>query len=389
MATPPRNRGTANAGQNTDARAGQRQQPNANRADPVSRENDNVQGDRQRSLYEETGSIFEKGDNSLEKVQLNAGLGVFANANAMNMFGFNHRKTYLPTANNSDSQGYVFFTRPDLRLSYDNLAQDRIMALMLNSTPDSVWGWVRATLSPRIASKQFPSPFVDNQNPFIPILTNNLHSLSGWSEITMDPYVSEAGIYNEAISLSDGFSKDYSVKNLNATFSNQIGDPINKLFHVWVRYAMLVKEGIMDPFLPNIILNIVDYQTRIYRIILDPTKRYIQNIAACGAAFPLNTQLAAKFDYDHDKPRQDQSDEVSIQFQTIGMEYDDPILMVEFNALVDGYCPGIKKGEFVKLSDSEKRLYNMIAIPRINMENLKLEWYVSNKDYEFYKGIKG
>ena len=342
----------------------------------------NLQNQADIDRYENTGSIFENNDSTLKKIQINAGLGEFTAANALNMYGLNHNKTRLPTAHNADSQGYVFFTRPDLNLSYYNLAQDRTFALMLNSKPDSVWGWVRATLSPRIAPTQFPSPFVNNNNPFIPILSNNLLNLSGWSEITMEPMTTDAGIYNEAISMADGFSKDYSVKSLNAQFENQIGDPINKLFYIWVRYAMLVKEGVMDPFLPNIILNIIDYQTRIYRIILDPTKRYVQNIAAIGAGFPLNSQLSAKFDYAHDKPLQDQSNEISVQFQTIGMEYDDPILMVEFNTLVDAFCPGIKKGEYVKLSSAEKKMFNMLAIPRINLDNMKLEWYVSKQDYQ-------
>lgn len=329
---------------------------------------------------ESTGSVFENDDNTLRRLQLTGGLGDFTAANALNMYGLNHMKMPLPTSGNKESQGYVFFTRPDLNLSYHNLAQDRQFALMLNNPPDSVWGYVRAVLAGR-GAKNYPSPFVNPYNPFIPILSNNLKNLSGWSEITVEPTTSESGIYNEAHSIADGFSKDYSVKNLTATFSNQIGDPINKLFTVWTRYSMMVKDGTMDPDLEYTIMNIIDYNTRIYVLVMDPTKRYIQNIAAVGAAFPLNSQLSAKFDYDKEKPYKDSSDDISIQFQCMGMLYDDPILMAEFNILVDAFCPMIRNGKYRKLTDAEKKAHNMLAIPRINTETGKLDWYVDPKNY--------
>lgn len=329
---------------------------------------------------ESTGSVFENDDNTLRRLQLTGGLGDFTAANALTMYGLNHMKMPLPTSGNKDSQGYVFFTRPDLNLSYHNLAQDRQFALMINNPNDSVWGYVRAVLAGR-GAKDYPSPFVNPNNPFIPILTNNLKNLSGWSEVTVDPQTSDAGIYNEAHSMADGFSKDYSVKNLNATFSNQIGDPLNKLFTTWTRYSMMVKEGVMDPYLEYLIMNIIDYNTRIYVLVMDPTKRFIQNIAATGAAFPLNSQLAAKFDYDKEKPLKDSSDDISIQFQCMGMIYDDPILMAEFNMLVDAFCPMISQGKYKKLTGEEVKAHNMLGIPRINTETGQLDWYVSPNNY--------
>lgn len=334
----------------------------------------------EKTKLESTGSVFDKDDGTLRRLQLAGGLGDFTAANALNMYGLNHMKMTLPTSGNKDSQGYVFFTRPDLNLSYHNLSQDRQFALMLNNPKDSVWGYVRAILAGR-GAKDYPSPFVNPNNPFIPILTNNLKNLSGWSEITIEPTTSEAGIYNEAHSIADGFSKDYSVKNLTATFSNQIGDPLNKIFTIWTRYAMMVKDGTMDPYLEYLVMNIIDYNTRIYVLVMDSTKRYIQNIAAVGAAFPLNSQLAAKFDYEKDKPYKDSVDDISIQFQCMGMEYDDPILMAEFNILVDAFCPMITNGKYKKLTDAEKKAHNMLAIPRIDTSTGKLDWFVAPNNY--------
>lgn len=337
--------------------------------------------------YESTGTIFEPNDTSLKQLQISAGLGDYSIANALNLYGLNHLKTHLPTALNCDGQGYVFFTRPDLRLSYDNLAQDRQFAIMLNNAPDSVWGWVRATLAPRESPKNYPSPFVDPNNPFIPILTNNIKSLSGWNEVVVDPSTTETGYFGEAHSIADGFHSDFGVRSLSATFENQIGDPLNKLFTIWTRYQMMVKQGIMDPYLEYIVLNVLDYNTRIYRIVTDSTKTYINNIAAVGAAFPLNSQLAAKFDYSNEKPLQEVSNEVSIQFQCTGMIYDDPILMREFNDLVTAFCPGIKNGSYVKLEKNERKAFNMSAIPYINLDNGKLDWYVNRNAHGALRGV--
>lgn len=336
---------------------------------------------------ERTGKYFEDRSYLLNNLKRTSGMASISAANSSNLYGINHRAIPLATSRNVDNQGFTFFTRPDLRLSYDNLVQDRNFSLMLNEEIESIWRWVRATLSPREATKDYPSAFVDSRNPFIPILTNNLESISGWPEIMVDPWTSDAGAYNEQTSQADGFADDYSASDISATFRNQIQDPINRLFHVWTRYSMLAHEGVVDPYMYNIVMNVLDYNTRIYRIVTDPSKQYIQHIAACGAAFPLNSNIAAKFDYSRERPYSDENDKVTIQFRIIGKMYDDPILFKEFNDLVRGYNPHMADGwrnkSYKRIPQSLLKSFNCLGLPHINLDNGRLDWYVTNQEYNY------
>lgn len=342
---------------------------------------------------ERTGKYFEERSYLLNNIRRSGGMASLTAANSSNLYGINHRAIPQATSRNLDHQGFTFFTRPDLRLSYDNLIQDRNMSLMLNEEIESIWRFVRATLSPRESDTYYPSSFVDKNNPFIPILTNNLESISGWPEVAVDPWTSDAGAYNEQTSQADGFANDYSASDLTATFRNQVQDPINRLFHVWTRYSMLVHEGVMDPYMFNIVLNVIDYNTRIYRIVTDPSKQYIQHISACGAAFPLNSNIAAKFDYSRELPYNDENDKVSIQFRIIGKMYDDPILFKEFNDLVIAYNENMhddKRSKHYKRIPSEHlKNFNCLGLPHINLNNGRLDWYVTNQEYQYITSALG
>lgn len=342
---------------------------------------------------ERTGKYFEERSYLLDNIKRSGGMASVSAANSSNLYGINHRSIPLATSRNIDHQGFTFFTRPDLRLSYDNLIQDRNFSLMLNGELESIWRWVRATLSPRESKTYYPSSFVDQRNPFIPILTNNLESISGWPEITVDPWTSDAGAYNEQTSQADGFSQDFSASDISATFKNQIQDPINRLFHVWTRYSMMVHEGVMDPYIYNIVHNVLDYNTRIYRIVTDPTKQYIQHIAACGAAFPLNSNLAAKFDYSRERPYSDENDKVTIQFRIVGKMYDDPLLFKEFNDLVLAYNPGmrddLRNARFKIVPQYLLKSFNCLGLPHINLDNGRIDWYVSNEEYVYITNALG
>lgn len=339
------------------------------------------------------GKMFSDNNPVIDKIKRIGGLSSITSANSTNLYGFNHRKMPLSTARNSDHQGFTFFTRPDLRLSYDNITKDRMFSLMNTKEPESVWRWVRATLDPRLSRAMYPCPFVDQNNPFIPLLSNNLKSMSGWSEITVDPYTSDSGYYNEQYSQADGFAYDYSSREITATFKNQIQDPINRLFSVWTRYSMLVHEGVIDPHLTNLVMNIVDYNTRIYRFVMDSTKQYVQHVSACGAAFPLNSQLASKFDFSDEKPYNEENDTVSIQFKTIGMMYDDPILLFEFNKLVEAYNPYIhpkrRGNKYIAVPPEYTRAFNMLGLPYIDLTTGKLEWFVTKEEYKVIMNIIG
>lgn len=314
-----------------------------------------------------------------------------------NLFGINHRQTALPIPQNRDHYGLTFFTRPQLNLMPENIRNSRKFFPLLTNNPASYQAYVRAMLDPRsvqgwggYAAK--PAIFADEKQAFIPILTNHLVGISGWRDIVLPTYTSSEGVYKEAWSIGDGVSTDYGVYDINATFRNSIGDPITELMYYWVHYISCVFEGILDPYPDFMLLNEIDYNTRIYRLVLDKSKKYVQRIYATGASFPTNVPVGSMGDFAIDKPYNDVNAEITIQFRSMGCIYNDEILFHCFNKTAGVFNPQMRdvepteKGSIpegsgvTKVDQALLPLFNNRGYPYINTKTYELEWYVDT-DY--------
>lgn len=327
-------------------------------------------------------------------VRRQGGLGELSSAVTLAYHGLNHRGYGNPIQNNTDNYGLVFFTRPRLNLSYDNIMRDRIFTVLASNKEISVQKAIRAWLDP-VGSKKgakgsFNTPLVDDLNPFITLLTNNINTLTGWPDPYVETFTSTEGVYKEQWGMIDGPSRFYGQFSLNATFRNIVDDPISQLFNIWTQYASRVYEGAFMPFLDSIFENEIDYNTRIYRLVLDHSRTYVQKIGACGASFPVANNLGASFNYDGSKPYSDEIDSISVGFQCFGAIYNDPILVDAFNRTAYMFNPAMIPRErakfYQKLKPEERLAFNYIGYPQINPETMELEWWVSFEDYERIMG---
>lgn len=350
------------------------------------------------------GKVSEELLNLKTSAQQHAGLGEFTSAATLAYYGFNHRGFQNPIQANTDNQGLTFFTRPRLNLSYDNIVRDRIFAVLAGDKEMSVQRAVRAWLDPvgskitaggpvgnvssgaKAKKENYHCPLVDDENIFITLLSNNLISLSGWQDPYVDTFTSTEGIYKEQWSMIDGPSKFHGTFSLSATFRNIVDDPITLMFHIWTSYAARVYDGTFNPYNDAIFENYIDYQTRIYRLILDHSRTYVTKICATGAAFPTANNLGAVFNYNQDKPNTDEIDQISINFQCIGAIYNDPILVDAFNRSTYITNPNLIDGNretyFVKIQPNEKMAFNYFGYPHINPKTMELEWWVKKEDYK-------
>ena len=71
--------------------------------------------------------------------------------------------------------------------------------------------------------------------------------------------------------------------------------------------------------------------TRIYRLVLDETRTQVRKIAATGVSIPKSVPLGSQFDFSAETPFNEQNKELTVQFESIGFQYNDPILIKEFN----------------------------------------------------------
>jgi len=308
------------------------------------------------------------------------GYGSIKTAMTATFLGINHRGAGNLIPSNNEQQGLTFFTRPRLNLSYDNIKHVRKMTAMLSDDKDSIPRAIRAYLDPDGSRFYYPSNLVDPLSAFIPLLTNNLISLTGWPDPFVDTYTSKEGGYKEQWSMIDGVPENSTVFSLSGSFRNLPRDPITLMFHYWTKYAAYVHEGRLSPRPDSILENEIDYQTRPYRLTLDPTRQYVERIGAVIAMFPKSDSTGSIFNYNEDKPYIRDVDQVSCEFQAMGVEYYDPILVKEFNTIVRIFNPNMKDGVrekvYTPLSAAYKAIFNHLGYPRINPYTSELEWWV-------------
>lgn len=315
-----------------------------------------------------------------------SGFGGLSQAQTNNLYGFNHRQNGNPVPVNSDNYGLTFFTRPRLNLSYDNLSASRLFAPLQSQNSRSLPAAIRALLDhfSEIEGRH-SSPLVDRHNPFIPMMTNNLVSMSGWPDIALDTYTSKEGVYKEAWSMVDGTSEINNTFDVTATFRNTAGDPITLLITAWVHYMAKVYNGEMVPYPDAIVQNKIDYNTRIYRLVLDKKKRFVQKIGACGASFPMASPIGSAFNFSNETPFNRETDQISVPFRCMGAMYMDPILVYEFNRTVQIFNSQMRdesrEETYSKLNNSSFNYFNYRGYPRIDPDTYELEWWVPKDSY--------
>lgn len=297
-----------------------------------------------------------------------------------------------------ENMGYVFFTRPSLNLSYDNIATVRKMVPMLTNDKYSVHRFVRASLDHQgsvFNGTLGDSPYVDPLNPFIPILTNSIETLGGWPNPAVDHYTSKAGNYKEQWAMVDGSYNIYGAFNLSASFVNPPNDAVSKLMNTWTMYQNLVYDGTIAAYPQPRTQRYIDYQTRIYRFVMDHSKRRILKWANCGVAFPTTNTDADSMDFDRTKVYNENAGRIDQNFLCTGAEYNDPITLYEFNAAVEIMNPAMRGGvagrskRMVKLEQADKLYMNYLAYPYINLLTNELEWWVFRDVYQHIKNSLG
>lgn len=339
----------------------------------------------------------------LNQISRQTGLGELDVANSLMTRGINHRGIGNPVSENFDQSGMGFIVRPNLNLATSQLITKTLTAHLATNVEYSIPRLVRTLLDPRGAGcPDFPigarrhseipitTPLVDNDSPFIHLLSNNMLSLSGWPDIDMQTYSAEEGVARQTWGMVDDIAEINKQFTLTGNFQNVAGDPITLLFLVWLFYMGWVYTGDWVPYPESMEENEIDYATRIYRFVMDPTRTYIQKWAITGYCFPTAISIGASMNFNAEKPKQESSRQISVPFQCYGAVYNDPYYLLEFNKLVFSFCPELKKsvaGEaytYVKLERHEVAQFNNRGLPVINTDTLELQWWVPVEEYNYW-----
>lgn len=323
------------------------------------------------------------------------GIGSLDKAIGLNLSGIGFQQAPTLVPRNKEQPGYVFFTRPQLNMQSDNIRNMRQFYNLLSSNELSQERWIRCILDPRLgagyryAGNEAPiitSPLCDNENCFIPLLTNNIQTLTGWPEETMTFQKSKEDVYRGTRTQPNGVTFHSGSYTLSATFRNTYADPLIKLIHYWMTYmSATTTTGLLRPYADFEAMDYLDACTRIYRIVLDPQRERVTKIYACGAAMPASNAVSASADYNRQTPIADVNKDLTISFECDGMYVLDPILFYTFNSVVAAFCPAMhdayREGNMVKLDKIEQNFFRSRTYPRIDPQTSAFEVWVSREDY--------
>lgn len=330
--------------------------------------------------------------NIVEQVFLQSGYGSVKAGITRGLWGINFAGGSNNMPINRSTYGLTFFTKPMMNMTTANLSNDRIMAKLLNPDENSVHRLIRASLDTQsFAMERWDSPFVNPRSPFIPILSNNLLSMSGWPDLDSQTYTSSSGNWREEVSFVDGIIKDFRAWDATCSFKNIDGNIITDLFFYWCIYMAAVSAvGNLAPY-PVLNLNHeIDYNTAIYRINLDSNWRKLTGIART-IAFPITCPKGSEFNFERDRTFNTDNDQVSISFRCHGAEYNDDILIREFNRAVEltdpDFTPDKRPAKYVQIPHSLYRIFNGLAQPCIDEDTYELEWWVPYETYQEYSPL--
>lgn len=333
--------------------------------------------------------MVRKIDATMEGVFERLPAGSISRAIGNTFYSINHRGTQAAIQQNRDFYGLTLFTRPQLNMSLENLRSSRAFIPLLTQDTMSIGRAVRSYLDPRLYLEGIDCPVVDPENVFLPLLGNHCLSVSGWPDIELQSYQSEPGVYKEVFGFVDSTDDLRGAYTVTASFRNMPGSPILVLIRTWMDYMQKVFRGDLVPYPDYIMHNKIDYNTRIWRLILDPTKTYVVQLGCCGAAYPVSWPGGKTFDYRIDQPLNTDTHELSIQFQCYGAMYNDPVLVRQFNQAVSIFCPSmrdkVRSAVMQKVPPEAMGLLNNTGnsgFARINPDTYELEWYVRKDDYK-------
>lgn len=349
---------------------------------------------------------------SLDDILSSSAIGSVDRAIANALWGINHRNTGNFVPSNRDQQGYVFVVRPQLNLQKENVSNVRRLYPLLSNNPNSVDRYVRCTLDPRqqsgfalktndispesrayyesigMTANSVPGiqcDLVDQKQCFIPLITNMVEKVSGWPESQVPTMSSEPGLYREKYSMVDGMMESYDEFDMDMTFRGMKGNTLLYLLWVWTYYPSLVYRGVMARYPDYRTDNMLDYTTRVWRLVMDEANEKVSLLMATGASFWVTTAIAPFADYDRSTAVLNPGKEFSVRMKCLGFQFFDPKLVPEFNTTVSQFNSDMddanRDNNMIKISKSWLGYFNFKGYPRINPFSMELEWYVDRTIY--------
>lgn len=250
-------------------------------------------------------------------------------------------KSFLP--NSRVLTGYTFITRPHCNFSTENIANLREFAPLAYAPSSSIGMAIRGYLDTELYNTRTFSeyldacPFYDPVNPFLVPAVNALRSCTGWPDMNLSTETTEGGFFSEQQTSVIGYDRLAKGQEFALTFRDYVGQPILALHEFWTNYMGRLGDGTMHQYPTDVESNLMGYTVSIYRFIMDPTNRYIVAWAKATGCYPKLAPSGAIFNVNENEHIVQAVNSLSVQYFVHHVGYNDPIILKEFNMLVERY----------------------------------------------------
>ena len=242
---------------------------------------------------------------------------------------------------NRECVGLTFITRPKLNLSGPSLMMDRSFASM--DTPDinSIGFMVRHLLDTKRARYNAPnvknSSLIEGRSPFITPLCNGLLGISGFPDKVLQTTTTEGGYFNEDQTFATGGDSLRKTYDLTLNFKDIQYAPVSAIIETWYTWMLLATEGRVVAYGEDIDRSRIPYTCSIYRFVLDPSKRFIMRCSKATGCFPTVGLNGGAFNVNEGATYVDGVNKFSVPFKCNHVMYNDYVIFILFNLLVQKY----------------------------------------------------
>ena len=279
---------------------------------------------------------------------------------------------------NTVQHGYTFITRPKLNFGDGATNSNNILGLLMTKAETSTLYAIRCMLDTKYCSDHVTDAskckLVDIKSPFLKLLTNCTRSHSGWPDLVAETYSTEGGYFNEDQTTFLGFDELNRTYDLSIEFEDIQGGHVMALFLYWFLYMSELKRGRLYPYAEDINMRRLCYTCSIYRFLLDPSKQVIVSWAKATGCFPKSLPLGAIFNMNSSEIYVSSARNFSVQFTANKIEYNNPLILTDFNTITRRFYPGIDNLLQAPINDVT---YNYVGRPYVLNRNgtHRLVWY--------------